>query len=90
MYEDCTSFFFLLLDGPTSPDLLRADVRLITIEQCQNSYPPNLYPKAIHGIFDNSMLCAGDFDEGMDTCSVSKLISVGGGYLINLRFNLYT
>ncbi|VVC45544.1 Hypothetical protein CINCED_3A015425 [Cinara cedri] len=58
-------------NGPTSPDLLRADISLITIERCQKSYPPNLYARAVHGIFDDSMICAGDSKEGKDTCSVS-------------------
>lgn len=70
--------FFLfsnyLIDGSTSPDLLRADLRPITIQQCQGSYPPNLYPRVIHGLFDDSMMCAGDYVEGKDTCSVSKVI----------------
>lgn len=60
------------LGGPTSPELLKVDLRPIPIEQCKYSYPPSLNPRINLGILEDQMICAGDFKDGNDTCTVRK------------------
>lgn len=68
-------------DGPTSAELLKVDLRPIPIEQCNNSYPPSSNPRINLGILEDQMICAGDFKDGNDTCTVRKQ-SVKRNYFI--------
>ncbi|XP_060835010.1 venom protease-like [Rhopalosiphum padi] len=56
-------------DGPISYDLLKVDLAPISIGYCKYSYPPSSNPRINLGIIEDSMICAGDIRDGIDTCT---------------------
>ncbi|XP_060835017.1 serine protease snake-like isoform X2 [Rhopalosiphum padi] len=55
--------------GPVSDNLLKVELDIYPINQCNESYFSNNNPKLKFGILPDSMICAGSFDGEKDSCS---------------------
>ncbi|KAE9524622.1 hypothetical protein AGLY_014672 [Aphis glycines] len=55
--------------GPVSDNLLKVELDIYPINQCNESYFSNNNPKLQSGILPDSMICAGSFDGEKDSCS---------------------
>lgn len=69
------TWYYLIIEGKTSSDLLKVNLKPIPFDQCKHGYSKSENSKVNFGIDEKSMLCAGDFEDGInDTCTVRKII----------------
>jgi len=57
--------------GPTSPDLLKVTLDIIPSSLCKTNYASIGKKQLMHGIVEDSMICAGYAGGEKDTCAVS-------------------
>ncbi|KAL4084357.1 hypothetical protein QTP88_028180 [Uroleucon formosanum] len=55
-------------EGPTSPDLLRVNLEIISPSSCKSNYASIDKNQLMHGIVEDSMICAGYPGGEKDTC----------------------
>jgi len=68
--------------GPTSPDLLKVNLEIISPSLCRRNYASIGKNQLMHGIVEDSMICAGYAGGEKDTCAVSYCMC----FLLTLTF----